>query len=151
MISGIRIQKPPEMDKYTEMDILSELDVLNELKEGIILTSDGNNGKTEYESPKFHVKVMKMDDANIIHTLLEVTTILEEAAPQLIKTWLWNDNKVVLAYPTYYYRGEGGKEKNIITVIIDELLRFAGWCLKNFSHTEAVNHVKEYIDLYIKW
>lgn len=139
------------MDKYTEMDILSELDVLDELKEGVILTSDGNNGKTEYESHRFHIKIMKLNDPKVIHTLLEVTTILEEASPQLIKTWLWNEDKVVLAYPTYYYQVEGGKSRNIITVIIEELLRFAGWCLKNFSHSEAVSHVKEYIDLYIKW
>lgn len=151
MINGIRIQKPPEMDKYSELDILSELDVLGEMEDGIIKTIDGNLGRSEYESGKFHIKIMKMNDQTILHTLLEVTSVIEEAAPELVKTWLWNDDKVVLAYPTYYFKTDGGKDRNIITVIIEELLRFAGWCLKNFNHLEAVQHVKEYIDLYIKW
>lgn len=151
MIDGIRITKPPEMDKYSEMDILAELDLLSELSESAIRTSDGSGGRTEYESPKFHVKIMKTNDTRILNTLLEVTTLLEEASPQLVKTWMLGDDKILLAYPTYYYKTDSGKEKNIITRLIEELLRFAGWCLKNFPHHEAVSHVKEYIELYIRW
>lgn len=152
MVKGIRLKEPPGMDKVSEVDILGEIDVLEEVRDQI--PADGFEVKTRiFDGYKFHTIVTEYTDPDAIDSVMTVASTLETAAPELVKVFLWDGNKVVFSFPSM--RGDPSK-RNIFIQIVDELLRVATFVISEFNSGEVtspdpIERLKKYIQLYIKW
>lgn len=150
MVKGLVLTCAPEMDKYTEIDVLSELDVLTEIP------NDSGGKIKEYEGAKFHTIIMEYPTQESVDSVMTILTVLEEAAPELIKAFLWDGKKVVLSFPVLK---DNPKDNNIYQLIVNELLRVTTFLISEnnnslsieLNQTSVQEKLRKYISLFIKW
>ena len=147
MVKGILLKSIPCMNLYTESDILADLDLVNEIN----MKSLEGSGLSNYIGDRFEIHLMKESTQGTKYSLFEVLSILQEAVPELIRTFLYEDDYVLLAFLILTHIQEN--INNIYSEIVDELLRFTTFALTipEWSREEAIFRVRQYVNLFIKW
>lgn len=156
MVKGLRLRYPPEMDKASEIEILSEIDVLEEIKNDVYVPK-GEESDVDiriFDGERYRTSIHTYKDSDTIDSVMMVASTLEQAAPELIKVFLWDDNKIVFSSPSI--KGENYKERIIFNQIIEELLRVTTFIISEYNTGEVtspspVERVRKYISLYVKW
>lgn len=148
MVKGLVLRNPPEMDKYMEVDILAELDVLTEVP------NDTEGKIKEYEGTKFHTIITEYPTKESIDSVMTILSTLEDAVPELIKVFLWDDSKVVFSFPVLK---DHPKDSNIYQLIVNELLRVTTFLISESNTELSINNlsvqdkIRKYVSLFIKW
>lgn len=156
MVKGLRLRYPPEMDKASEIEILSEIDVLEEIKNDVYVPKEDEEDTSIriFEGEKYRTSIHTYKDPDTVDSVMMVASTLEQAAPELVKVFLWNENKIVFSSPSI--KGENYKEKVVFNQIIEELLRVATFIISEYNTGEVssptpVERIRKYISLYVKW
>lgn len=151
MIKGILLKSPPIMKEISEADILSSLDPLKEYEPKYELDSTTSSGdeihttRRIFYTDKLYITTYTTENV-MLENMWEVYSTLSTAAPELIKVFKKGD-AIFVAYPKY----EDKFEDATYTVLIEELTRVAAFFCRSFDKEDAINYIKEYIDLCVAW
>lgn len=147
MVKGIFLKQPPCMHKYSETDVLADIDFLNEINK----KDNKELGYLNYLGEKFEVLLMKMEEKEKRDSMIKVANTLQNASPELIKTFVLDDVNVIVAFPSLKRYLDG--DNKIYSFIIEELLRVTTFLLSfpDWTDEQVINYLKVYINLFIKW
>lgn len=146
MVKGIFLKQPPFMDKYSETDVLADLDLLSEANK-----NNKELGYLDCVGEKFEVLIMEEDDELKRESLLKVAETLQLASPELVKVFILDEKKIVLAFPSLKLLNDD--DNKIYSYIIEELLRVTTFLLSlpDLTEERVIENLKNYIKLFIRW
>jgi len=157
MIKGIFLKTKPEMVNISESEVLGSLDLLKVIESPHNIDIDENNKieKAIYYSDNYYITIFKFtgDNLDYFYELCKPYKILQNAWPELIKTFKYQDNKLIYATPRY-----NTVEDKIYKKLIEELIRFISFTYFMLKNGESISDIKqielmttEYVKEYIKF
>ena len=150
MIKGIFLMEEPYMDEVSELEILSDLDFLYEESKPSNF-NDGNYTmkKSSYKGENFITTIYETDYEPSMKAMFIAYDIIQKANPSFIKSFKYGKNKLIVSYPSYYE--DGPDAVKIYSDMIDELLRVTVFLLRYNSPDEAVEQLREYIEMSVSY